>query len=103
MGNNISNSILEGEVHSEVDFINNNNNNSGNKFQIYFKIQVRSIFIFSNIFYLLDVIKLNLGTVFNFYRRKEIWIILFYNPIKEESKNIKDEYITLSEKMFGIF
>jgi len=43
-----------------------------------------------------------LGTVFKFYRRKEIWVMLFYKPDEEESRKIKDEYITLAAKMFGI-
>ena len=85
-------------------FTKNINNNSEKKFQTYFKTQVilkPNIFLF--ILFYLDVVKLNLGTIFNFYRRQEIWIILFYNPKNEESKRLKDEYITLSEKMFGIF
>ena len=49
-----------------------------------------------------DVIELNLGSVFQFYRRQEIWIILFYDVSKKESQDLKQEYITLSEKMFGI-
>ena len=45
---------------------------------------------------------LNLGSVFQFYRRKEIWVILFYDITKPESKQLKDEYRMLAEKMFGI-
>lgn len=41
-------------------------------------------------------------TVFKFYRRKEIWTILFYDVSKEESRALKNEYKELSEKMFGI-
>lgn len=48
-----------------------------------------------------DVRELGLETIFEFYRRKEIWIILFYNH-KQESKDLKDEYIMLAEKMYGI-
>lgn len=49
-----------------------------------------------------DVIKLNLNQIFQFYRRREIWTILFYKPGDEESKKLKDEYRTLAEKMYGI-
>ena len=41
----------------------------------------------------------NLGT---FYRRKEIWIIYFYNPKLQECQQFKDQYITASEKLYGI-
>ena len=40
--------------------------------------------------------------MFQFYRRKEIWVILFYNKSKQDSRNLKDEYKMLAEKMFGI-
>eukprot|EP00347_Sterkiella_histriomuscorum_P010918 403374430 len=49
-----------------------------------------------------DVIKLNLNQIFQFYRRKEIWVMLFYKPGDEESKKLKDEYRTLAEKMYGV-
>lgn len=49
-----------------------------------------------------DVIKLNLNQIFQFYRRREIWTILFYKPGDEQSKRLKDEYRTLAEKMYGI-
>lgn len=49
-----------------------------------------------------DVIELNLQTVFKFYRRQEIWTILFYDISKEDSREVKDEYKKLAEKMFGI-
>ena len=49
-----------------------------------------------------DVVKLDLSSVFQFYRRKEIWVILFYKHLNQESQDLKDEYITLAEKMFGI-
>lgn len=48
------------------------------------------------------MIKLNLQTVFQFYRRMEIWTILFYNISKKESRDLKEEYTTLASKMFGI-
>jgi thioredoxin-like negative regulator of GroEL len=58
--------------------------------------------VFENIFENSDVIQLNLGSVFQFYRRKEIWTILFYDVSKPDSRQLKDEYRTLAEKMFGI-
>jgi hypothetical protein len=48
------------------------------------------------------VIKLNLEQIFQFYRRREIWVILFYKWNDEESKKMKDEYRTLAEKMYGV-
>lgn len=40
--------------------------------------------------------------MFKFYRRSEIWVVLFYDVSKPESQELKEEYKTLSEKMFGI-
>lgn len=37
-----------------------------------------------------------------FYRRQEIWVVYFYNPKKDECKRFKDEYVKLSEKLYGI-
>ncbi len=48
------------------------------------------------------MIKLNLNEIFQFYRRREIWVILFYKWNDEESKKIKDEYRALAEKMYGV-
>jgi hypothetical protein len=48
------------------------------------------------------VIKLDLSSVFQFYRRKEIWILYFYNPKLKACQDFKDEYVKLSEKMYGI-
>lgn len=49
-----------------------------------------------------DVITLNLGSVFQFYRRQEIWILYFFNAQKQECKDFKDEYVALAEKLYGI-
>ena len=49
-----------------------------------------------------DVILLDLSKVFQFYRRQEIWIIYFFNPKLDECKNFKDEYKSVSEKLYGI-
>lgn len=40
--------------------------------------------------------------MFKFYRRSEIWTILFYDKSKKESQDLKEEYTTLAEKMYGI-
>jgi formylmethanofuran dehydrogenase subunit B len=62
-----------GEVHSEIhlakDFNKDIINNLEKKFQTYFKIQVITITTYYNTYFYIDVIKLNLGSVFNFYRR----------------------------------
>ena len=50
-----------------------------------------------------DVYTMNLGSISKFYRRQEIWTILFMNPAEKNWEEVKDEYKTLSEKMFGIF
>lgn len=57
---------------------------------------------YEDIFANTDVEKLNLSTVFKFYRRSDIWAILFYDVSKQDSQDLKDEYKTLAEKMFGI-
>lgn len=49
-----------------------------------------------------DVINLDMSNLYKFYRRKEIWVILFWKNGEESSKKLKDEYKTLAEKMFGI-
>ena len=46
---------------------------------------------------------MNLGSIGKFYRRQEIWTILFMKPGEQESMAYKDEYVALAEKMFGIF
>jgi hypothetical protein len=56
-------------IHLVEDFNKDINNNLEKKFQIYFKIQVITYITFYNALFYLDVIKLNLGSVFNFYRR----------------------------------
>jgi len=40
---------------------------------------------YEDIFANTDVEKLNLSTVFKFYRRQDIWVILFYDVSKKES------------------
>jgi len=48
------------------------------------------------------VITLDLSKVFQFYRRKEIWIIYFFNPKLEECKKFKEEYVQISERLYGM-
>jgi len=50
-----------------------------------------------------DVFTMNLGSIGKFYRRQEIWTIIFMKPGEQESLAWKDEYKTFAEKMFGIF
>jgi hypothetical protein len=50
-----------------------------------------------------DVYTMNLGSISRFYRRQEIWIIIFMNPADKTWEEVKEEYKTLSSKMFGIF
>ncbi len=40
--------------------------------------------------------------MFQFYRRQEIWIIYFFNPKLEECQKFKDEYKSISERLYGI-
>ena len=49
-----------------------------------------------------DVIELNLSSIFQFYRRKEIWVLYFFNPKKKVCQDFKDEYVQVAEKMYGI-
>ena len=49
-----------------------------------------------------DVIQLNLNQIFQFYRRREIWVLLLYKWSDEESKRLRDEYKLLAEKMYGV-
>lgn len=49
-----------------------------------------------------DVIGLDLQTIFKFYRRKEIWTILFHKSNEKSSRDLVTEYKMLAEKMFGI-
>ena len=48
------------------------------------------------------MIQLDLSKVFQFYRRQEIWIIYFFNPKLEECKKFKEEYVTISERLYGV-
>lgn len=40
--------------------------------------------------------------MFQFYRRQEIWIIYFFNPKLQECKQFKEEYISISERLYGV-
>ena len=54
------------------------------------------------LFHNTDVIQLNLGSISQFYRRKEVWIILFYEGGSSEAVNFKEEYTQMAEKLYGI-
>lgn len=43
-----------------------------------------------------------MSTIFQFYRRQEIWILYFMNPKSAQTKNFADEYKKLAEKLYGI-
>ena len=45
---------------------------------------------------------INIQSVRSFYRRNQVWIIFFFKTDQEECKKIRDEFKTLSEKMYGI-
>ena len=48
------------------------------------------------------MIGIDLSGVSRFYRRQEIWIIYFFNPKLEECKKFKEEYVNISERLYGI-
>ena len=48
------------------------------------------------------MIGLDLSGVSTFYRRQEIWIVYFFNPKLEECKTFKEEYVNISDRLFGI-
>jgi thioredoxin-like negative regulator of GroEL len=49
-----------------------------------------------------DVIQLDLGSMSQFYRRDEIWVIYFFNPDKKECQDFKDIYKDVSERLYGM-
>ena len=40
-----------------------------------------------------DVLQLNLDTIHQFYRRNQVFVMLFYKSNQQESKQIKDQYM----------
>lgn len=48
------------------------------------------------------MLQLDLSSIFQFYRRQEIWILYFMNPKHEATKKFADEYKKLAEKLYGI-
>lgn len=40
--------------------------------------------------------------MFQFYRRKEIWVLYFFNPKLKACQDFKEEYVKLAEKMYGV-
>jgi thioredoxin-like negative regulator of GroEL len=49
-----------------------------------------------------DVLQLDLSSIFQFYRRQEIWILYFMNPKSDTTKKFADVYKQLAEKLYGI-
>jgi len=49
-----------------------------------------------------DVFKLTMGSLSGFYRRNEVWIILFYKSNDKTSKTYKDVWREVAEKLYGI-
>ena len=40
-----------------------------------------------------DVLQINLDTIHSFYRRNQVWVMLFYKSNQQESKDVKDQYM----------
>ena len=49
-----------------------------------------------------DVIQLTMDSLSSFYRRNEVWLILFYKSNDRASKQYKDTYREVAEKLYGI-
>lgn len=49
-----------------------------------------------------DVIQLSMNNLASFYRRNEVWLILFYKSNNRESKGYKDVWREVAEKLYGI-
>ena len=49
-----------------------------------------------------DVIQLNLGSISQFYRRNEVWIVLFYEGGSKKAEEFKEEFVKIAEKMYSI-
>lgn len=49
-----------------------------------------------------DVLELNLGNLKLLYKRNEIWMVNFYKLSDKKSRDLKDEWITLANKLYGI-
>ena len=43
-----------------------------------------------------------MSSVFQFYRRQEIWILYFFNPKLQECKDFKESYVEIAEKLYGM-
>jgi len=43
-----------------------------------------------------------LSSIFQFYRRKEVWILYFFDPKLKKCQDFKDENKLLAEKMYGM-
>lgn len=50
-----------------------------------------------------DVFQITMENLSAFYRRNEVWLILFYKSNDKESKRYKDIFREIAEKFYGIF
>lgn len=53
-------------------------------------------------FGLSDVYLINISSLSRFYRRSEPWLVFFYKGNDKKSKEYREEYKSLAEKMHGI-
>lgn len=58
--------------------------------------------VYEYLFQNTDVFQLNLQSISQFYRRKDVWIVLFYEGGSEKAEQFKEEYTLLAQKMYGI-
>jgi hypothetical protein len=49
-----------------------------------------------------DVIELNLGNLKLLYKRNEVWMVKFYKLSDKKSRDLKDEWTNLANKLYGI-
>eukprot|EP00331_Platyophrya_macrostoma_P014985 CAMPEP_0176473180 /NCGR_PEP_ID=MMETSP0127-20121128/42156_1 /TAXON_ID=938130 /ORGANISM="Platyophrya macrostoma, Strain WH" /LENGTH=298 /DNA_ID=CAMNT_0017868133 /DNA_START=9 /DNA_END=901 /DNA_ORIENTATION=- len=49
-----------------------------------------------------DVVTLSIQQISMFYRREQVWIIYFYNPERQESRQHKDLIRDLANRLYGI-
>ncbi|KAL4466992.1 hypothetical protein ABPG74_010589 [Tetrahymena malaccensis] len=50
-----------------------------------------------------DVYEIEMGSLSKFFRRQEVWVILFYKSNQQQSINLKDSYRELASTYYGIF
>ena len=50
-----------------------------------------------------NILEIEMNTIQYLFRRRELWYVLFYKPQDPKSRQVKEEFKLLSEKMHGIF